>query len=101
MHFGESVKFIIERRTAERAAALLEKLEERMDLALQVGGRNPLSGIYDKVIKFAKLKGGVTKTDIWVTFIDEFASEQEVDALIEYLLISHKLGVKNDKLYSV
>lgn len=96
MHFGESTEMTIELPTAKRSAEKLDSLEVKMDMALNTGGRNRLSGMYEKVFKFIKLKGGANRIEIWTTFIDDFDDAKEVDEVLTYLIATNKVKVNKD-----
>lgn len=90
-HFGESESMEVGLYPVQHVADLLDRLEEKMDKALNSGGRNQLTSVYDKVHKYIKSVGGDTRINIWVKFIDDFAHEQEVEDVLNFLVSSKKI----------
>jgi hypothetical protein len=66
-----------------------------MEVALDVGGRNPLSGMNGKVLKFIHSVGTPTFTDIWIQFIDE-VNEKEITEILGFLVAAEKIASYND-----
>ena len=90
IHFADNLNFEISLDTCEKARAILLQLEEKMEHALDVGGRNPLGGLNTKVLNFIRRKGPVTFPVIWQEFVDA-ANEQEIGEVVSFLIQGQKI----------
>jgi len=93
IHFSESTEMCIGIESYQKAIALLNKIELSMDIALNVGGRNPLGGIAQKIVSFLKREGPMSFAGIWREFIDD-ANEKELMEVISYLIQTGKLDME-------
>lgn len=98
IHFSESTEMEIQIETVQAAVKLLEGIELNMDKALNIGGRNPLGKTSDRVFKFLQTTGPKTDVEIWTEFIDDI-TKKELEEVIDYLRISGKVGLMDNKKY--
>jgi len=72
----------------QRAVELLDKLELRMDKALNFGGRNPLATVAVKVLKFLE-KRPANEGEIWKEFVKDM-NATELAEVLKYLVQTGK-----------
>lgn len=89
MHFSETMDMVIQLPTCLKAVELLDSLERKMHMALDMAARNPMQPVAARVQK-ALENGPMTKPEIWAMFFAEISTETELAAVIEFLTASGK-----------
>jgi len=88
IHFAESTDMRLGLSACQRAVELLDKLELRMDKALNFGGRNPLATVAVKVLKFLE-KRPANEGEIWKEFVNDM-NATELAEVLKYLVQTGK-----------
>lgn len=101
IHFAESTTMVIELADCKRAIELLDMLEQKMDKALNVGGRNPLGRVAERVYKFLERVGPRDTAEIWAEFVDEVNAQENLEVLDFLLKAGRVRKLKNEKYIAV
>lgn len=87
IHFADSTEFTIGIESYEKAVSILDNIEKTMDDALNIGGRNPLASLGDKIMNYLKLHPeGKSNIEIWQEHFDHVKDERELTDLLNYLM---------------
>jgi hypothetical protein len=93
MHFCDSDKMVIELETAVKCVAFLQHIEVKMHLCFATIGKNELSGLASKILKYIERQDNmVTFMDIYGKFFEE-AKRADLEESIEFLLGVEKLKI--------
>ena len=90
IHFADNLDMTIDISSYQQAVERLNKIELTMADTLNVGGRNPLGGVGEKIIRYLIKEGPMTFSSIWREFVDE-ANEKEIVEVISFLIQTGKL----------
>jgi len=93
MHFSENLTYEIQVSTCKAAVDLLERLEEKMHLALNVVARNPMLLVANKVLKNWPDGSQFGKEEIWAKNFGDIKTGEELEAMFSYLLSEGKIRI--------
>lgn len=84
-HFADNLTFTVQLETCEKMLQVLTTLEKKMELALDIGGRNPLSPVAAKVMRYLKANGSASEDKIWEEFNADI-NEKELREVMTFLI---------------
>jgi hypothetical protein len=84
IHFGETTDMFVPQSTFEEAIQILQKEEVTMQLALTVGGNNPLAKTSAKVLEHLQSVGKRTFNQLLAQFWEQ-VKKQELEEVLNFL----------------
>jgi hypothetical protein len=90
IHFGETTDMFVPQSTFEEAIQILQREEVTMQLALTVGGNNPLAKTSAKVVEHLQSVGKRTFTQLLAQFWEQ-VKKQELEEVLNFLQITDQI----------
>jgi len=97
IHFGETTSMEVPQSTFEEAIRILQKEEVTMQMALTVGGNNPLSKVAGKIVEHLGLVGKRTQKELLVQFWEHIQTGKVgLDEILNYLQATDQIKIQTD-----